>query len=286
MRAPTERACYDRAVATYAIGDVQGCFDTLQALLRRIAFDPARDRILLVGDLVNRGPKNVEVLRWAMAHGTRVRTVLGNHDMHLIGRHLGVVGAKRRDTVEDVMSAPDRDVLVGWLRAQPFALQEDGYLLVHAGLLPGWTVEKALALSAEVEAKIQSDDAMALLKLARERSPRRWDDALTGLERARVALQGFTVLRTVWRDGTPNSEYNGGPGGAPQGSKPWFLIEPENRHGGIVLFGHWAALGLHLGAREIGLDTGCVWGNLLTAMRLEDRAVFQEKAIEPNLGGD
>lgn len=267
-------------MATYAIGDVQGCFDSLQALLRRIDFDPARDRVVFVGDLVNRGPKNVEVLRWAMAQGSRVDAVLGNHDTHLIGRHIGATGPKRRDTLDDVLSAPDRDALIGWLRKRPLAIRESQHLIVHAGLLPGWTTETAVARSAEVEAVLRGDEALTLLRVARERAPRRWDESLVGLERARVALQGFTVVRTVWRDGTPNLEYNGGPHGAPAGCRPWFAVDPEARGDATVVFGHWAALGLHAGQREYGIDTGCVWGNLLTAVRLEDHAVFQQKALE------
>lgn len=270
-------------MATYAIGDVQGCFDSLQALLRRIDFDASRDRILFVGDLVNRGPKNVEVLRWAMAQGSRVQSVLGNHDTHLIGRHIGATGPKRRDTLDDVLHAPDREALVRWLRERPLAVLHGDHLIVHAGVIPGWKVEDALARAAEVEAVLRSDDALTLLRVARERAPRRWDESLAGLERARVALQGFTILRTMWRDGTPNLEYNGGPYGAPAGCRPWFAIEPEARGETTVVFGHWAALGLHAGKREYGIDTGCVWGNVLTAVRLEDHAVFQQKALERDL---
>lgn len=272
-------------MATYAIGDVQGCFDSLQALLARIAYDPGVDRLLFVGDLVNRGPKNVEVLRWAMAQGSRVQTVLGNHDTHLIARHIGATGAKRRDTLDDVLTAPDRDALVGWLRSQPLAVREGRHLVVHAGILPGLRADDVLARSAEVSAVLQGSDALTLLRIARERQPRRWDDSLTGLERVRVALQGFTVLRMVWRDGTPNLEYNGGPQGAPSGCRPWYAVDTELRAGTTMVFGHWAALGLHLGEAELGIDSGCVWGNALTAVRLEDRQVFQQPALEPNLGG-
>jgi bis(5'-nucleosyl)-tetraphosphatase (symmetrical) len=267
-------------MATFAIGDIQGCWDTLERLLERIDYKQGRDRLLLVGDLVNRGPKSLEVLRWAVAQGSSVEAVLGNHDLHLIGRHIGFVGPKKRDTLEDVLRAPDRAELVDWLRARPFLIREGEYTIVHAGLLPSWSPEQAADLAREVEEKVRSSAGPGLLKLTREKPGRRWDDALSGDERWSAIIQGFTLLRTCWPDGTPCLEFSGAPIDAPSGCRPWFTFETARRKSSTVVFGHWAALGLYLGKSEVGLDTGAIWGNALTAMRLEDRAVYHEKARE------
>lgn len=265
-------------MATYAIGDIQGCFGTFRRLLDRIEFDPARDRVLLVGDLVNRGPQSAEVLRWAMRHERAVRTVLGNHDLHLIARALGAVGKKKRDTLEDVLGARDCDDLVDWLRTRPLVYRENGHMLVHAGILPSWTADDAERLAGEVEEVLQSRDAPRLLESVGEPPAQRWSEKLRGMERLRLILQVLTRLRTCTRDGVPCLEFSGPPDEAPPGCAPWFEAPGRKEKDVTVVFGHWAALGLHLGHRVIGLDTGAVWGNKLTAIRLKDRAVFQEPA--------
>jgi bis(5'-nucleosyl)-tetraphosphatase (symmetrical) len=291
----SERPCSDRVaaggtgeelpLATYAIGDIQGCYDTLTRLLGRIRFTPGVDRILLVGDLVNRGPKSLDVLRWAKTHAGSVETVLGNHDLHLIGRLLGTSGPKRRDTLEDVLAAPDRHELLDWLRQRPLLHREGHYTVVHAGFLPTWSTRDAERLAQEAEAALRSDRAREVLRATRERGPFRWNDALKGLDRLVAIFHGFTLTRTCFADGTPNLEYNASPREAPPGSRPWFEFPSEQRRDTTVIFGHWAALGLHLGGYELGLDTGAIWGNQLTAIRLDDRAIFHEPAVERRHGG-
>jgi bis(5'-nucleosyl)-tetraphosphatase (symmetrical) len=262
-------------VATYAIGDVQGCFRTLERLVRRIGFDPTSDRAILVGDLVNRGPRSADVLRWAKQYGDRVQVVLGNHDLHLIARHLGVAPARRRDTLSDVLEAPDRAELVAWLRRQPFALRTDGFLIVHAGLLPGWTIAAAEAFAADATAELQRDPEALLRRLAEEPA-RAWKSDLTRDERVVVAIQALTRVRMCTADGFPVSGFHGPPAEGPSGTRAWFDFPERRADDATVVFGHWSALGLHMGERAIGLDTGCVWRRELTALRLEDRALFQE----------
>jgi bis(5'-nucleosyl)-tetraphosphatase (symmetrical) len=268
-------------MATYAIGDIQGCYATLRALLRKCAFDAARDRLLLVGDLVNRGPASADVLRFAMDLGDRVVAVLGNHELHLIGRALGVAAAKRRDTLDDVLDAPERDEMLRWVRALPLAHREGDVLLVHAGLLPPWSAVQAVDLAAEAARALAGEGAAELLRAVSAAGPRRFDDELTGLERHRVVVQGLTRVRMLLLDGTPDFDFNLAPAAAPPGRIPWFDHPARVEREATVVFGHWASLGLHLGARAVGLDSGAVWGHALTALRLEDRAVFQQPTLDP-----
>jgi bis(5'-nucleosyl)-tetraphosphatase (symmetrical) len=252
-------------MATYAIGDVQGCATTLERLLGRIGFS-ARDRLWLAGDLVNRGPRSLDVLRLIHGLGARAVVVLGNHDLHLLGRAAGVTEAKRRDTLDEVLAAPDRATLLDWLRARPILHREGPHVLVHAGLLPRWTVEEALERAAEIETLLRKGELSELLSKE---------------TRAARSLQVFTRLRTCRDDGRM-CDFDGPPDEAPDGCFPWFS-HPKRRSTGVtILFGHWSALGLHLGEDAIGLDTGCVWGRALSAVRLEDRAVFSEPAAEPS----
>ncbi|MBM4245891.1 MAG: symmetrical bis(5'-nucleosyl)-tetraphosphatase [Deltaproteobacteria bacterium] len=264
-------------MATYAIGDVQGCFGMLKRLLERIEFDPARDRVLLVGDLVNRGPQSAEVLRWAMRNDKSVRAVLGNHDLYLISRALGVTGRKKRDTLDGVLDARDRGDMIDWLRTRPLAFRQNGHLVVHAGILPAWTADEAEHLAGEAEEMLQSRDAARLLTSLGEPA-RKWRDDLAGLARIVTIVQVLTRMRTCRKDGVPNLEFSGPPEAAPAGCRPWFDVPGRKEKDVTVVFGHWAALGLHLADRAIGLDTGAVWGNKLTAIRLDDRALFQEAA--------
>lgn len=265
-------------MATYVIGDIQGCFSPFQRLLVEIAFDPAHDRLWLVGDLVNRGPKNLEVLRWVHAHEQVVTCVLGNHDLHLIARHLGVVRPKQRDTIDDVLNAPDRHLLVDWLRRRPLAHREGMHLMVHAGLLPEWSADDALRLAREAQDVLRSDRAPEVLAATRREPARAWSEDLRGLARWCAILHGFTVLRTCREDGVPCLSFAGPPAAAPRGCQPWFRIDRRRSADVTVLFGHWAALGLHLSEHVIGIDSGAVWGNALSAVRLEDRALFQVPA--------
>jgi bis(5'-nucleosyl)-tetraphosphatase (symmetrical) len=268
-------------MATYAIGDIQGCYATLRALLRECGFDAARDRLLLVGDLVNRGPASADVLRFAMGLGDRVVAVLGNHELHLLGRALGVAAPKRRDTLDDVLDAPERDEMLRWVRSLPLAHREGDLLLVHAGLLPPWSAEQAITLAAQAARVLADEDGAELLRTMSAGAPRCFDDGLAGLERHRVVVQGLTRVRTCLLDGTPDFDFNQAPAEAPPGRIPWFDHPTRVERDATVVFGHWASLGLHLAPHALGLDTGAVWGHALTALRLEDRALFQQPTIDP-----
>jgi bis(5'-nucleosyl)-tetraphosphatase (symmetrical) len=266
-------------MATYAIGDVHGCFETLRGLLRRIAFDPRQDRLWFVGDLVNRGPRSLEVLRWAVEQGDRIVVVLGNHDLHLLARAAGVSEAKKRDTLEAVLAAPDRDDLLGWLRNRPFVHREGDLLLVHAGLFPSWSPADAERLAREVEERLRSDKPLKLLAATDQKTAERWKDGLNGQDRLRVALAGFARLRTLDAQERMCPDFSGPPQEAPKGCRPWFSVPDRKSIKATVIFGHWAALGLQVKDGIAALDTGAVWGRELTALRLDDGRVFQEPAV-------
>jgi len=266
-------------VARYVIGDVQGCMASLQRLLGLIDFAPGRDDLWLVGDLVNRGPRSLDVLRWVRDHDSCVTTVLGNHDLHLLGRAAGATSEKKRDTLDELLAAPDCDRLVDWLRHQPFVHLDPRFLLVHAGLHPTWTASDARALAAELEHELRGPTWRAFLKQTTG-APPRWDPRLGGGDRWRALLAFFLRVRTLRPDGRVEPDFDGPPAQAPAGCVPWFAVPAPAWATHTVLFGHWAALGLDIGKHHIGLDTGCVWGRLLTAVRLDDRSVFQVKAVE------
>lgn len=249
-------------MATWAIGDIQGCYKTFMRLVKRIHFRRGADRLWLVGDLVNRGPRNVEVLRWLAEHDDSVVVVLGNHDIHLLARADGVNQPKRRDTLEDVLEAGDRDWLINWLRHRPLLHRESHQVLVHAGLLPEWDIDKAEKKAREVEAAVREG---------------RWGRLLEG--KLASDLRVFTRLRMLDRNGEP-VDYDGSPTRAPAGYTPWFAAPRRRSAGTPITFGHWSALGLYLTPDCVGLDTGCVWGRSLTAIRVEDRFVVQEPSAE------
>ena len=257
-------------MATYAIGDVQGCFDELQALLERVGFNRAHDRLWFVGDLVNRGPKSLEVLRFVRELGDRAVVVLGNHDLHLITQHEGFERKRGDDTFDDVLGSPDAKELVDWLRARPMMHAEGSWAMVHAGLLPQWTIQSALKLAREVEAALQAPGYRDFLANMYGGQPARWHDALAGWDRLRVIVNAMTRMRFCTTEGV--MEFHATGKAAPAGYRPWYEGRADE-HG--VLFGHWSALGLKLDERLAGLDTGCVWGGLLTALRLEDRWLVQ-----------
>jgi bis(5'-nucleosyl)-tetraphosphatase (symmetrical) len=263
-------------VALYAVGDVQGCFRTLERLLRRIRFDPGGDRLWLAGDLVNRGPRSLEVLRLARGLGESLVCVLGNHDVHLLGLALGVRPRKRADTLDAVLGAPDRDELVDWLRRRPLLHREDGRLLVHAGLQPAWTAAEAEDVARSLERRLRGRGARDLIAGLAERRLPGWADASPGAERDALALQTFTLLRTCARDGRPCRDFSGPPDEAPKGCHPWFTVPGRRAADTLVVCGHWAALGLRREGNVLALDTGCVWGGLLSAVRLDDGTLFQE----------
>jgi bis(5'-nucleosyl)-tetraphosphatase (symmetrical) len=263
-------------VATFAIGDVQGCFRTLERLLAGLPFEHGRDRLWVTGDLVNRGPRSLAVLRWARGFGGSLVTVLGNHDLHLLGRALGVRRKKRGDTLDEVLDAPDRDELVAWLRARPLLHREDEHLVVHAGLQPSWTPGAAAELAHDLEAVLRGPGAGPLLADLSRRDLPAWREHLSARDRRAIALQTFSLMRTCRSDGRLCHDYSGPPEGSPRGCAPWFDA-PRRRAGDLtVVCGHWAALGFRRQPGLLALDSGCVWGGVLTAVRLGDGAVFQE----------
>ena len=268
-------------MTTWAIGDVQGCATTLERLLSRIRFEPGRDRMLCVGDLVNRGPRSLDVLRWARGLGGSFVTVLGNHDLRLLGLVDGVNRPKRGDTLDAVLEAPDRDVLVEWLASRPLLHREGDWLLVHAGLFPAWSVADAEGLAREVEAALREPAARReLLQAMRTDGRDSWEDALTGMSRLATAAAGLTRLRTCTADGVACERFSGPPRDAPAGCVPWFDVPRRRSRGSRIVFGHWAALGLLVRDDVVALDSGCVWGNALTAFSLDDGSVVQERAAD------
>lgn len=263
-------------MAEYAVGDVHGCFSTLRRLLEKIRFDPAADRLLMVGDLVNGGPGSLETLRWAKGLGDRLVTVLGNHDVYLLGRAYAESRRKKRDTLDSVLSAPDRDELLDWLRSRPLFHRRRDFAVVHAGLLPDWDFQTAARFSEKISEFLRSDRIGSFLsELFREKRERRVgkrDDLFR-------AMQAMTMLRTCRGDGRMCLEFSGPPNEAPKGCRPWFEYPAKGRRG-VVFFGHWAALGFRRTRNAVGLDSGCVWGHSLTACRLQDGAVFHQPNLE------
>jgi len=257
-------------MATYAIGDIQGCFDELQALLARIGFDPVHDRLWFVGDLCNRGPRSLEVLRYVKSLGDRAVVVLGNHDLHLVTQYEGFERKRADDTFQDVLGAPDAKELVDWLRTRPMMHVEGSWAMVHAGLLPGWSVPKALSLAREVEQALRAPNYRDFLANMYGSKPERWDDALAGWDRLRVIVNAMTRMRFCKADGT--MEFRASGKDAPADYQAWFEGRTDEA---AIVFGHWSALGLVVRPRLAALDTGCVWGGPLTALRLEDRWLAQ-----------
>jgi bis(5'-nucleosyl)-tetraphosphatase (symmetrical) len=262
-------------MATFAIGDVQGCYDELRELVDKLAFDPARDRLWFVGDLVNRGPASLEVLRFVRSLGDRAVTVLGNHDLHLISLASGVARPRDDDTLDKVLGAPDRDELIAWLRSLPLMHVEAGRVLVHAGLLPQWSAATAGMLAREVETALRGSKHLKFLENMYGGKPARWKDSLEGWDRLRVIVNAMTRMRFCAADGELELKSKGETDKAPPGYMPWFAVPGRNSAGTTVIFGHWSALGLRLMPDVLALDSGCVWGGKLTAVRLEDREVTQ-----------
>jgi bis(5'-nucleosyl)-tetraphosphatase (symmetrical) len=262
-------------MTTYAIGDLQGCHAELCELLALVGFSRANDRLWLVGDLVNRGPASLAVLREVRALGDAAVTVLGNHDLHLLTVAAGHRRPHRGDTIDDILAAPDRDELLDWLARQPLVHVEDEWLMVHAGLLPSWTPATARMLSREVSAVLQGPGASAFLRDLYGDEPRTWRDDLAGVERLRAIVNVCTRLRFCTADDTMEFREKRGAAHAPPGFLPWFA-QPGRRSAHVnVVCGHWSTLDLMLRPNVMMLDSGCVWGGPLTAMRLSDRRLYQ-----------
>lgn len=267
-------------MSIYAIGDVQGHFEGLQRLLEKIKFEPGDDFLWFVGDLVNRGPDSLAVLRLVKGLGKSAITVLGNHDLHLLAFASGAEAPKQRDTLQQVIGAPDRDELLDWLRFRPLAYYDDGFLLVHAGILPEWDAAFTLSLAAEVESALRAADYPRFLAELYGNEPSAWQPALFGTDRLRVIVNALTRMRFLRNDGSMDFSFNGPPDEAPRDLTPWFEL-PRASGSTAIVFGHWSALGVLLRPDLIALDSGCVWGRQLSAVRLEDRALFQVACDRP-----
>ena len=262
-------------MAHYAIGDIQGCRAELCELLALIGFSPATDRLWLTGDLVNRGPDSLGVLREVHALGGAAQTVLGNHDLHLLTVAAGHRLSHRDDTIAQILAAPDRDELLEWLARQPLAIAESNMLMVHAGVLPQWSAARVLALAGEVETVLASTDREPFLRVLYGDDPHAWRDDLEGFDRLRAIVNALTRLRFCTSDGRMEFREKRGAAHAPPGFAPWFLHEPRRSASSLVICGHWSTLGLVLAPNVLMLDSGCLWGGPLTAMRLSDRRVYQ-----------
>ena len=272
----------------HLIGDVQGCARALQRLLREIGFSPSRDRIVLLGDLINRGPESLAVLRTVAALGDAAVCLLGNHDLHLLAVAHGVRGMHKGDTFQDVLAAPDAPTWIDWLRHQPLAHVEAGWLCVHAGVVPQWTAAMTLQLAAEVQALLQGDDLPAFLRVMYGNEPDQWRDDLSGAERTRFVINTLTRIRYCTAEGRLDFKTKEGAGAAAPGQMPWFEVPGRATIGQAMAFGHWSMLGLVNRADLLAIDTGCVWGGALTAVRVDGgrREVMQvacDRAQQPGL---
>ena len=260
-------------MATYAIGDIQGCHDDLMRLLERIEFDAAEDNLWFAGDLVNRGPGSLAVLRFVKGLGARAVSVLGNHDLHLLAVAADTSRLRKSDTLDQVLAVPDREELLHWLRHRPLLHHDPalGYTLVHAGLPPQWDLELAQACAGELEAVLQGAGYRDFLQHMYGDEPSRWDPALSGTARLRFIVNCFTRLRFVGPAGELELKTKGSPGSQPHGYLPWYQVPGRKTEAERILFGHWSTVGeIQAAHNAVGLDTGCVWGGQLTAMKLGD----------------
>ena len=262
-------------MALYLIGDPQGCNEPLQRLLRTLDFSASRDTLYVLGDLVNRGPDSLAVLRSLQRLGDAAQCLLGNHDLNLLGIRHGLRKAHRGDTVQQVLDAPDCDTLLDWLRHRRMALHQHGWLMVHAGVLPQWSAAQTMALAGEVEQALRGPDLAGFLRGMYGNAPDRWQDTLAGAERLRVIVNALTRMRFCSVDGVMEFASTGGSQTAPPGYLPWFAVPGRQTAGLPVAFGHWSTLGADSLAAKTGLrcntlalDTGCVWGGCLSAARL------------------
>lgn len=265
---------------TYVIGDVQGCFVELQALLNKIEFNENKDTLWFAGDLVNRGPQSLEVLRFVKGLGDKQVSVLGNHDLTLLAIAYGARETHAGNTLDDVLSAPDRDELIDWLRHLPLIHHDSSlnYTMSHAGIAPAWTLEQALSLSKEVELALQHSDPYLFLSRMYGNEPEQWEESLLGMPRLRCIVNYFTRMRFCYADGRLDLNYKGQIEGKPAELVPWFDVADRKNKDLKIIFGHWAALNGQADVPNVfPMDTGCIWGNCLTAMRLEDGLRFAVK---------
>ena len=267
-------------MATYVIGDVQGCFASLQALLRACEFDADTDTLWFVGDLVNRGPESLETFRFVRGLGERAVVVLGNHDLHLLGVWAGHRQVHPSDTLAAILQAPDCDELMHWLRHRNIVHFEHGVLMVHAGVWPGWSLEQTLFHAQELEAALRGPDVEWLFANLFGSVPANWSDELTSAERLRVITNAFTRMRFCRPDGEMEFHHKGRLGSAPPPLVPWFDVPGRKTAGIPIVSGHWSALGLYHREDLFALDTGCLWGGQLTALKFEGRGLEDRKVIQ------
>lgn len=280
-------------MALYCIGDIQGCDSALERLLDLIGFSASRDTVYLLGDLVNRGPDSAAVLRRCMAHGDALRPLLGNHDLHLLAAAHGARKPSRRDTLASILEAPDRDALLQWLRLQPLARQHvyggTPLLMVHAGVLPAWTAAETLDMADEVHRVLQSADLPAFLRQMYGNTPDHWNASLTGPDRLRVIVNALTRLRFCSAQGVMDFDSTESASAAPPGLMPWFDVPGRSTADTLIAFGHWSTLGWLNRPHCLGLDTGCVWGGCLSAVRfgssLDERELLQVRCEQAQAPG-
>jgi bis(5'-nucleosyl)-tetraphosphatase (symmetrical) len=272
-------------MALYCIGDIQGCDSALGRLLERIDFSPSRDRLFILGDLVNRGPESLQVLRRLRRLGDAARCILGNHDLHLLAVSRGHRAPHRNDTLDAVLAAPDRAELLDWLRHRPLAMETtvggETVLMVHAGVLPGWTAARTLALASEVEAVLRDDAAVDdFLRDMYGNRPAAWCGGLHGMPRLRVIVNALTRLRFCSAKGVMDFEAKEGAASAPAGFMPWFEVPGRRTADVTVAFGHWSTLGWIDRPGVLSLDTGCVWGGCLTAVRIDGEPTLRRQPLQ------
>ncbi|MCR9581420.1 symmetrical bis(5'-nucleosyl)-tetraphosphatase [Vibrio antiquarius] len=267
-------------MATYIVGDIQGCFDELQRLLEQVSFSAKKDQLWLAGDLVARGPKSLETLRFVKSLGTSATVVLGNHDLHLLAVDHGIKKVKDKDKTAPIFTAPDKEDLLAWLAQQPLMAEHDEFVMCHAGISPQWNLKTARKCAREVERIIQSEELPWLLKNMYSNQPDSWDDSLQGLDRYRYIINAFTRMRFCFPDGRLDMDCKLPPQQV-SGNEliPWFDVPQRVHLNKTVLFGHWAALQGHVDEEIIGLDTGCVWGGSLTMLRWDDKKIFTQDAL-------
>jgi len=253
----------------YLVGDLQGCADALERLLAEIGFSPSRDRLVVLGDLVNRGPGSLAVLQRLRGLGDSATCLLGNHDLHLLAVAQGVRTASRGDTLQDILQSPERDAWLEWLRMRPLAVSAFGWLCVHAGVVPQWSAARTLALADEVSALLRGPDLTDFLKVMYGDRPQRWSETLGEHDRWRFVVNALTRMRFCAADGTMEFAAKNGAQAPPPGFYPWFDAPGRVTAGTPMAFGHWSTLGLLVRPDLLALDTGCVWGGALSAARVD-----------------
>jgi bis(5'-nucleosyl)-tetraphosphatase (symmetrical) len=272
-------------MATWAIGDVHGCWLTLQRLLESIRWQADRDSLWFVGDLVNRGPSSLEVLRWAYKYRQRIVVVLGNHDLHLLARTVGAAKARAEDTLDEILDAPDRFELLAWLKSRPLVHHFGPYVMVHAGLAPDWNIELTSGLAEAVASRIAGPDSDEMIRMLYANRMTNWNVELSGNEQLSAAAAIFTRMRMVDNKGLAQLDYAGPPGVAPEGWRPWYTRSAVRNQGYRLLFGHWAQFGFYRAHDAVCLDSGCVYGGRLTALCLNDGSIVQEDAVDDTVPG-